>query len=1409
MPQSSLTDHLGLAASGALPILLDAAIKSLAVLALTVFITFTLRRASAASRHLVWLLGMASLLVLPILSATLPAWHVLPAWAMPQALGVAASTTDHAQSAIEPPSSPSPHRAGTDGMVRVQISPEILAPVAPFGPRTDRSPRRPAAPAPEAPSVSASRLPWQFWVLLAWAIGCVLLLARIALGVASLRRLDRRSTPIRGESWLALLRELSAQLGLRRRVELLSGPHRAMPMVWGIRHVRLLLPADSSEWTDEQRRAVLLHELAHAERGDCLSQLLAHCIRALYWFNPLAWLATSRMATEREMACDDLVLRGGARPSAYAEQLLHIAAEMPMRGASAAIAMARPTALERRIRAILDAGRSRKSVTIAAALLAVAALLAITAGIATIHARIAAATSHPTPFQLAETMEMQAAVEAQVQAESNYNAALPLKDQPDKLRAMAGPETVARLDPEGQTLREQLGDVELQLDLLARKGYLPNAPMCVQCQAMADELKRNLIHSDRAFASAYIAELNRKKENAEAAAQRFPGAPPPQLPQVQTDTAPAIPLDADDHGQRDNGRLAKMEQLKEKREILQHLLDKVDQVKQLLGYAAIDANGDAEKVRKLADPQIISQLDPEGEKARAQRADAQSQLDLLLRQGNAPDAPAVKQNLDLIESLNRAIKVSDQKFVAAFIKKCYEDQMYFETLAAQIQNEISVVSAATQPATEASTASLVVHFLDVHNQPLRREEISLVPASIGYSPVIERGQYSADDAGIATIRGLVPGRHRFVANTDWPQPTFVDVDVPPGGLTTDARVAPLDETAPRPDLNLEPTVERKDGHCLLHLHITSNTDRSYTLDKNDLSMDTWDYRIFPPASQLHAGQTVPAKGKGALDLTVDWNAYVHDGLWCSRRGEMIEERGQPYPPDPKDEYYRVFVANNGSIQFALPRPANQPPSELHSMKFPRVPLDGPPAAAPATLPSPAAQQPADHQAALPSAAVRVLSTPEEIARGQFHWLVTPSSPVFLCLRCDLLENDGKSLFPGGGQSIPLAEGRPTEIVGSLQTNGGKVVLHVRGYYPAPHDVPALFDITDTEYFGSENGDAFAKAIQRAGLTQFTGDYAPFAWAPRQRAGNPAGTAFCIARLASPKIATPAAAVPPLAVYQVPAAKASGAQPAVNPWRTQLPCGVAVELVGVSTNPSSDHSWWRPDGSPMAHPPAHAPSPSDVGTAAAPAYQFALFVDNVPFAHFGDYQIIDKIDAHPTAVDGLISGSGNWFSRPSDDLKVMPIMHLILQSFSPLENHTTIWLGVSAGEWKTVADDLTDGKADSMSRMGINGTNIDVSFTAPYEAPWSPQQVKDPATFINAAQNLPPDQQVRIVAILASGKEVVSGMPPLVTDGHVHQVTSSFRNVAIKDVKLFRLESRPFQWTQFKDIPLRPAVGKGG
>ncbi len=154
-------------------------------------------------------------------------------------------------------------------------------------------------------------------------------------------------------------------IGIKQPVTLLIHSQKTIPIVWGIWQPRLMLPAIADQWSTEQLRSVLLHELAHIQRRDTLSQLLTQIACALHWFNPLVWVAAWRLHVERERACDDLVLASGVRASAYAEHLLSVATRLTASSWTQAcgLAMASRSSLPARITAVLDARQNRRNLT--------------------------------------------------------------------------------------------------------------------------------------------------------------------------------------------------------------------------------------------------------------------------------------------------------------------------------------------------------------------------------------------------------------------------------------------------------------------------------------------------------------------------------------------------------------------------------------------------------------------------------------------------------------------------------------------------------------------------------------------------------------------------------------------------------------------------------------------------------------------------------------------------------------------------------------------------------------------------------------------------------------------------------------------------------------------------------------
>ena len=171
-----------------------------------------------------------------------------------------------------------------------------------------------------------------------------------------------------------------------------------MPVTCGLLRPAILLPAGAREWAPERLRMALLHESAHVERGDVATQSMARLACALYWWNPLVWMAWREFLKERERAADDAVLAGGLRASDYAGLLLEMA-QAPETAVAASVPMARKSQLEGRLTAILDSGVRRGALGRRAQWAAVAAAVVLAVPFGAVRAQAPAHTAVPDDVQ--------------------------------------------------------------------------------------------------------------------------------------------------------------------------------------------------------------------------------------------------------------------------------------------------------------------------------------------------------------------------------------------------------------------------------------------------------------------------------------------------------------------------------------------------------------------------------------------------------------------------------------------------------------------------------------------------------------------------------------------------------------------------------------------------------------------------------------------------------------------------------------------------------------------------------------------------------------------------------------------------------------------------------------------------
>jgi beta-lactamase regulating signal transducer with metallopeptidase domain len=163
------------------------------------------------------------------------------------------------------------------------------------------------------------------WLVGAWLLGLVLLGLRFAGSLFYLHRLPRRYAWAADHLWQAQLEKLKERLAVRRRVQLLISSRISEPMMLGILKPVILLPVGLlTQLPPDQVEAILLHELAHIRRADYLINLLQSLVEILFFFHPACWWISKQVRKERELCCDDLVMRGYRNPMGYAQALIAV-----------------------------------------------------------------------------------------------------------------------------------------------------------------------------------------------------------------------------------------------------------------------------------------------------------------------------------------------------------------------------------------------------------------------------------------------------------------------------------------------------------------------------------------------------------------------------------------------------------------------------------------------------------------------------------------------------------------------------------------------------------------------------------------------------------------------------------------------------------------------------------------------------------------------------------------------------------------------------------------------------------------------------------------------------------------------------------------------------------------------------
>jgi beta-lactamase regulating signal transducer with metallopeptidase domain len=303
--------------------MIAAMIKSAIVLMVAGLVASALKRQSAAVRHAVWTAGLVGAMAIPLFTLTLPSW----------------------QTTLAAPA--------------VMLFQKLMLPLGIL----------------------------KQTAIVVWIAGAAAGMLLLLYSAGRLAWVAIGAEPVEDARWAALAEEVRQKLGIRRPVRLLQ--NRSVPFLgtWGILAPRVLLPRDAESWPDDRVRMVLAHELSHIQRHDWVVQVLADAARAIYWFNPIFWLASSRLRRESEHACDDAVVRLGAAGPQYAEELLAMtrALRRDERLQSPILAMAQPSHLELRLVALLNPSLNRLAATPWAVIVVAGVAIALTLPLAAVR----------------------------------------------------------------------------------------------------------------------------------------------------------------------------------------------------------------------------------------------------------------------------------------------------------------------------------------------------------------------------------------------------------------------------------------------------------------------------------------------------------------------------------------------------------------------------------------------------------------------------------------------------------------------------------------------------------------------------------------------------------------------------------------------------------------------------------------------------------------------------------------------------------------------------------------------------------------------------------------------------------------------------------------------------------------
>ena len=156
-----------------------------------------------------------------------------------------------------------------------------------------------------------------------WIIGISVLIIHLVNNINKLNRTNRSANLVTDKKILKILDLWCNTFKINRVVEIYTGDKILTTYTSGLFTPKLFIPKELiMGFNLKEIEPIIAHELAHIKNYDFLIAKFQNIVSLFYFFNPIIWIANSKINLLREEICDSLILKTKKISSNFYSQIL-------------------------------------------------------------------------------------------------------------------------------------------------------------------------------------------------------------------------------------------------------------------------------------------------------------------------------------------------------------------------------------------------------------------------------------------------------------------------------------------------------------------------------------------------------------------------------------------------------------------------------------------------------------------------------------------------------------------------------------------------------------------------------------------------------------------------------------------------------------------------------------------------------------------------------------------------------------------------------------------------------------------------------------------------------------------------------------------------------------------------------